>query len=430
LVKLAQPLRPEFCSCTGTEEQNQPDAAPLVYMQLWRSVMNARRFGGKPIISATSSLASSPTSLTPEGDDDDTKMSDSSSRPLTVSIPQTITNPHNRKPNLSEILANTAPPPWTLSKFMAFLSQNHCLENLEFTMDASRYRKHYSKLISRNPGKPLSPLSEECAYVLMLWRRLIDAYIRESGPREVNLPADVRDTLLKLSDSHLPPHPSALDPAVSKIYELMEESVLVSFLNSECPQSAYPRSAYPSSNSPEGNDATSLTRASTRSYDERALYHTKIQPGHQRASAPSALASTFMHPRHFAHARFNSHPASTSAASSPSSRIPSGYGSGSEALTDDSGSGSPSGLGDPLTPPGTPPMTDYPMVDFHQSYYEPAPGPNSSTPSPRISRGEHNHLAHVTRDSWKRVSSKLWPRKRSGGALREEEQGVVEGGLF
>jgi hypothetical protein len=69
---------------------------------------------------------------------------------------------------------------------MAFLSQNHCLENLEFTMDASRYRKHYSKMVNRHPGSPISPLSEECGYVLMLWRRLIDAYIRESGPREVS----------------------------------------------------------------------------------------------------------------------------------------------------------------------------------------------------------------------------------------------------
>lgn len=53
-------------------------------------------------------------------------------------------------------------------------------------MDASRYRKHYSKMVNRHPGTPISPLSEECGYVLMLWRRLIDAYIRESGPREVS----------------------------------------------------------------------------------------------------------------------------------------------------------------------------------------------------------------------------------------------------
>ncbi|ORX98523.1 RGS domain-containing protein [Clohesyomyces aquaticus] len=395
--------------------------------------MNSRKVGGHALsIRTSSSTASSPTSSSAEADieDEDSNMTMSqyapSSRPLTVSIPKNIVGPHcNRRPNLSEILANTAPPPWTLSSFMAFLSQNHCLENLEFTMDASRYRKHYSKMVNRHPGSPISPLSDECAYVLMLWRRLIDAYIRESGPREVNLPADVRDTLLSLSDSYVPPHPSSLDEAVAKIYELMEESVLVSFLNSVCPQSAYPPST--------GYDShdNSLQRSQTRSYDERTVYHTRShqpQPSHQRASAPSSLTSNFMHPRPFSHSRFNSQPATTSS-SSPSARTTPGYGSGSEALTDDSGSGSPSGLSDPLTPPGTPPMTDYPMNDFHQAYYENG-STHSGTPSPRTSRGEHNGLAGATRDSWKRVSSKLWPKKRSGGALREEEQGAVEGGLF
>ena len=85
-------------------------------------------------------------------------------------------------------------------------------------------------------------------------------------------------------------------------------------------------------------------------------------------------------------------------------------------------------MSDPLTPPGTPPMSDYPMADFHQAYYD--TGSNSGTPSPRNSRGEHNGLASATRDSWKRVSSKLWPKKKSGGQLRDDELGVVEGGLF
>ncbi|KAF2872432.1 RGS domain-containing protein [Massariosphaeria phaeospora] len=353
-------------------------------------------------------------------------MTDDHPRPLTVSIPKNIPGHHHgyRKPNLSEILANTAPPPWTLSSFMAFLSQNHCLENLEFTMDASRYRKHYAKMVNRHPGSPISPLSDECSYVLMLWRRLIDAYIRESGPREVNLPANVREPLLSLSESYVPPHPSSLDPAVSKIYELMEESVLVSFLNSVSPQSAYPASV-----GGESHDS-SMTRSSTRSYDERTLHTTRTQPpppAHQRASAPSSLTSNFMHARPFSHSRFHSQPV-TSAVSSPSARTTPGYGSGSDALTDDSGGRSPSGVSDPLTPPGTPPMTDYPMLDYHQAYYE--SGSNSGTPSPRTSRGEHNGLANVTRDSWKRVSSKLWPKKRSGGHLRQDEPGAVEGGLF
>lgn len=152
--------------------------------------MITRKPAGQGLSIRTSSTVSSPTSSLADFDDHDVKMamSDVQPAPLTVSIPKNIPSPQNRKPNLSEILANTAPPPYTLSSFMAFLSQNHCLENLEFTMDASRYRKHYSKMVNRHPGTPISPLSDECTYVLMLWRRLIDAYIRESGPREVSRP--------------------------------------------------------------------------------------------------------------------------------------------------------------------------------------------------------------------------------------------------
>jgi hypothetical protein len=207
----------------------------------------------------------------------------------------------------------------------------------------------------------------------------------------------------------------------------MEESVLVSFLNSASPQSSHPTPV----NNPHDSYMSNVSRSTTRSYDERTMYQTRSQPPapvHQRASAPSSLTANFMHGRPFTHARFNSQPATSSA--STSNRGPHGYASGSDALTDDSGSGSPSGMSDPLTPPGTPPMSDYPMTDFHQAYYETGSASSSGTPSPRLSRSEHNGLSAVTRDSWKRMSSKLWPKKRSGGHLRDDEQGVVEGGLF
>lgn len=390
--------------------------------------MSTRKYGA-PVLSirtASSSTASSPTSSSAEYEADDEEnmtMSDyHPSRPLTVSIPKHYATSQcsQRRPNLAEILANNAPPPWTLSAFMAYMSQNHCLETLEFTMDASRYRKHYNKMVNRTPGSPISPLSDECTYIKMLWKRLLDAYIAPNGPREVNLPSDVRDSLLSLSDPYLPPHPSTLEPAVSKIYELMEESVLVPFLNSVCPQSATVDSGF------DHHDEI-LQRSHTRSYDERPSYtrnHPPHHPAHQRASAPSSLTSNFMHPRPFSHSRFASQPTTTSTCSSaPSSRTMIGYASGSDALTDDSGSASPSGLDDPMTPPNTPPMSDY---SHYTAYYE---NGHSGTPSPRNSRVEHG-LAGATKDGWKRVSSKLWPRKRSGGALREEEQGAVEGGLF
>jgi hypothetical protein len=181
-VKLAH-----LCVYEEFDEQSRATARH-VYKPFWKSVMITRKPGSQTLSIRSSSTASSPTSSLADFDGDDVKMamSDTHPTPLTVSIPKNIPSPQCRKPNLAEILANTAPPPYTLSSFMAFLSQNHCLENLEFTMDASRYRKHYAKMVNRHPGSQISPLSDECAYVLMLWRRLIDAYIRESGPREVS----------------------------------------------------------------------------------------------------------------------------------------------------------------------------------------------------------------------------------------------------
>jgi len=74
-----------------------------------------------------------------------------------------------------------------------------------------------------------------------------------------------------------------------------------------------------------------------------------------------------------------------------------------------------------MTPPTTPPMGE-----FMSNYYD-----AGTTPSPRASRGEHTtSIAGATKDGWKRVSSKLWPKKRSGGALREEDQGAGEGSPF
>lgn len=235
----------------------------------------------------------------------------------------------------------------------------------------------------------------------------------------------MRDALLERhTASTSPPPPSALYEAKEKIHELLEESVLVSFLNSVPQMSPYPPSTGHESQS------SSYSRSNTRSYDERNSSRSRTshpQPPHQRASAPSSLISTLMHPRPFAHSRFNSQP--TSSASSPSSRITSGYMSGSDVLTDDSSASSPNGFNDPLTPPGTPPMPDYAMLDFHQAYYEPSSVPSSASQSPRASRAEHNALATATKDSWKRVSNKLWPKKKSASTLREE-QGVIEGGLF
>lgn len=160
-----------------------------------------------------------------------------SSRPVTLAIPETIVqNPfYMRRPTLADILSDDAPPPWTLSEFMAYLSQNHCLETLEFTMDATRYQKHYENMISRASVAS----REECNFVISLWQKIFEAYIAPNAPREVNLPCDVRTQLLFLSSPLAPPHPSTLDEAVHKVKELMEDSVLIPFLNNQWQQQIY-----------------------------------------------------------------------------------------------------------------------------------------------------------------------------------------------
>ena len=163
-------------------------------------------------------------------------------RPLSVSLPKgsAVSGPYcPRRPNLREILANTSEAPWTLAAFMAYLSSNHCLEILEFIMDAGRYKKHYAKMLSRASTEGGSPSSKDKDYVQSLWERLVEAYIRPSGSREVNIPSSVRDPILALQPGQLPPSPEALEPAVAKVYELMEDSVLVPFLNSAYPSTPY-----------------------------------------------------------------------------------------------------------------------------------------------------------------------------------------------
>lgn len=131
-----------------------------------------------------------------------------------------------RMPSLQDILTDSAPQPYTLGAFMAYLSQNHCLETLEFTMEADRYRLAYMHSHQKNTFRDYPD------HVCGLWQKLIQAYIQPYGSREVNLPAHVRDHLLTLPCGPPPPDPAELDEAVKIIYELMNDSVLVPFVES------------------------------------------------------------------------------------------------------------------------------------------------------------------------------------------------------
>jgi hypothetical protein len=144
---------------------------------------------------------------------------------------KTQRNYSSRKPNLSEILSGQSRSPWTLDAFIVYLCHNHCLETLQFLDDAKHYRQNYDNLSSISPGGQIALGGEQSAHMKKHWQRLIQTYIQQNGPREVNLPSDVRDGIFLQDISLLPPHPSALNTALENVYELMEESIIVPFLS-------------------------------------------------------------------------------------------------------------------------------------------------------------------------------------------------------
>jgi len=263
-------------------------------------------------------------------------------------------------------------------------------------MDAERYAKRYRDMTERDPTTPASQESPSPEYVRMLWQKLLDAYIAQNAPREVNLRSDVRDHLLSLPCTDLPPDPAALEPAVKIIFELMDESVLVPFLNSVAPSRGPETVASPWTSNESITDADM-----TGSLDERSLSPAKTRnqregsppSGGTGADAlPQTSSGTSNRQSHAAHLSAVLGLSRLSANFSGSSGHSSGE--GVESMTDDStDSPSPSGSAlEPMTPPNTPPTSNAGFVEV-------SPGTSPQTnPS-----------------GWKRMGDKLrWKKSRSG----------------
>ncbi|RDL37765.1 Regulator of G-protein signaling, RGS [Venustampulla echinocandica] len=352
----------------------------------------------------TSSRESSPRSSSAISDwdaDDEGFMSSGDclpSRPLSLVIPPGFCH---RRPTLQDVLSNSAPQPFTLSAFMAYLSQKRCLETLEFTIDAKKYTELYREITTRDPTSPRSPQSPDHEYVRMLWIKLLDAYIVPNGPREVNLPSHVRDRLVSLPCSSTPPDPAALDEAVKIIYELMDESVLVPFLNSVAP--ARPADATPY---PWASDDSNMDTQMTGTLEEWSMSPKSRRQRHDsppigdtgsdtasdsgaspRLSQPPHLSTSLIRGSHTS-AHLNPSPGASSAESP-------------EGLTDDSTESlTPSATGkEPMTPPSTPPTS-------HVAFAETSPGtsPNTNT---NLNQNEGS-------SAWKKMGAKFgFKRSRS-----------------
>lgn len=277
-------------------------------------------------------------------------------------------------PSLREILTNTALPPYTLGAFMAFLSQNHCLETLEFTMDAERYRTAYSTLLTEQTVG----FGECNEHVCCLWQKLMHAYIFPCGPREVNLPAHVRDRLLSLPPAPVPPHPSELDEAARIIYELMNDSVLGPFLTSVA--------------APPEEDGEAEVHDSHRHSRSRLRMSKELSSSSDESSRSSRAAFLPL----------LSIPWTSEPKSSASSTSDTGDRGGG--LTDDSAN-SPSPTGnEPMTPPTTPPTSDWgfstsPNGGLHKAITAHSNGwkkMGAKLGLNRMSRSRRDHSASVT----------------------------------
>lgn len=267
-------------------------------------------------------------------------------------------------PTLAEILSNTSSPPWTLAAFMAYLSQNHCLETLEFTMDADRYRNAHGKILSDQAWA-----RDGNDHVCSLWEKLMQAYIIPYAPREVNLPARVRDRLLARDYSSVPPPPSELDEAVAIVYELMNDSVLLPFIESLSPVYG------------ETFDEELALEAARESRSRSRLHG---DAGASRLEDPSRSPKFF--------------PQLTFPRSGSNSRAPSVSADHAdrEGLTDDSGSAASPGT-EPMTPPTTPPTSEW---TFNHS------------------PGGFQRALTAHNNGWKKVGAKLGFNRRSRPASR------------
>ena len=78
--------------------------------------------------------------------------------------------------------------------------------------------------------QPPSPESLEQAHSWL--KRLMQVYIAPSAPRQINIPSAVQDALLRKSCDSIPPDSSELDEVCRRVCELMNESLLVPFLQS------------------------------------------------------------------------------------------------------------------------------------------------------------------------------------------------------
>lgn len=333
-----------------------------------------------------------------------------SSRPISIASTSREHPTSFSPPTLNDILENRSQPPYTLSAFTAYLSQQHCLETLEFTVDANKYQEKYAQIAAHLAGMPMNYEHKSVHDLQGDWVRILDVYIKPGSPREINLPAEVRDDLLEQAFSQKPPEPEALDPAVKRMHDLMADSIFMPFLNSFSPGPKAETFGAPGSDF--GGRREGRSDLSTSLVDERADFlHRKTS--RRRRSPPASSSLEFSGPKSPTLGTSHRHTQSSSITSAlgrtsgtrlsthvSNSSAASGYEGG---LTDDSASAGSPGSIDPMTPPTTPPGSDLHM------------GSSARRPSPKPQRSDSGN--------WVKKGMRLLGKRKNGGPSLREQPG-------
>ena len=331
------------------------------------------------------------------------------SRPISVASPREGIHHPGGRPTLDDVLSGRAPKPYTLAAYTAFLSQQHCLETLEFTMEAKSYREKYDTAAAQMAGMPLNTESDEGYELQQDWMRVLDVYVKPGAPREINLPAEERDDLVDYPCGLKPPPPEAFDPSVKRMYDLMSDSIFIPFCNSlKKVDYAHTYNALSEYARDERVDPSRMT------YDDRGKRPQRQQSKRRRQSPPRSSSPSHLE----LGSRGSIQPKAKTQSSSLTSALQrprSGQlrqlasNTSESAVTDNSDSGESPGPSDaPVTPPTTPPGSDMSTTAPHNSM---------SLVSPKPHRSDSG--------GWKKMGMKIWGNKKKGSgsaSLREREE--------
>ena len=307
-------------------------------------------------------------------------------RPISVARKEGILSPN--RPTLEEVLANNAPAPYTLAAYTAFLSQQHCLETLEFVTEARKYGEQYDEAALELSGMPLTTDTDQGFELSMIWSRILDIYVKPGAPREINLPAEERDDLVEYPYDLRPAPPAALEPAVKRMYDLMSDSIFIPFCNSlKVPSHAQTYSALSDWSRAGDLEPARLTYDERTGISRRAPTRRKESPPNTSASQFSPSRSPPSQHRPTRSSTLSSAITRASANNRLSTHVSHSSAVSESALTDSSDNGAETGLTEAesvMTPPTTPPTSE--LGGPHHAH--PAPTTHPTTHPTKSQRSE------------------------------------------